>query len=446
MSMKVAIVGFGAEGQVSCAYYLAQGYEITVCDQNTDITVPEGVGIQLGDTYLDNLNQFDIIVRTAGMHPQIILDKYPSLGDKLTTQVDEFMRVSPTPNIIGVTGTKGKGTTSTLIHDMLKAAGKHVLLGGNIGIPPLGFLHEVTEDSWVVLELSSFQLSSIHRSPHIAVCLMVVAEHLNWHTDMSEYLSAKQQLFIHQTSNDLAIYFADNETSRTIALAGDGQKIPFYKEPGAHVQDGKIMINDLEICQTSDIKLLGEHNWQNACAAVTTLWYAGIKNTDAMRDVLTSFAGLEHRIEFVRELHDIRYYNDSFGTTPETAMVALQAFEQPKVLILGGSSKESDYTQLARTLGTTNVRKVILIGNTTHPTYKTAAPAIEAAMQANSFDNYISLVQPGGCSMADIVSAAQQEAQPGDVILLSAACASFDIFTDYKDRGNQFKATVQALA
>ena len=183
--MKIAILGYNLEGRASFDYFAAQGHELTVCDQDPDVAVPPGVASVLGEHYLDNLDRFDLLVRTAGLPPAAILDKNPGVAGKITSQINEFLKACPTKNVIGVTGSKGKGTTSTLISLMLKAAGKAVYLGGNIGVPVLNFLPELTPDSWVVLELSSFQLIDFQAAPRIGVCLMVVPEHLNWHADIA---------------------------------------------------------------------------------------------------------------------------------------------------------------------------------------------------------------------------------------------------------------------
>jgi UDP-N-acetylmuramoylalanine--D-glutamate ligase len=430
--MHVAIVGFAHEGQSALHYWQSQGADITICDANTNKDVPAGVQSQLGEGYLDNLDRFDLIVRTAGLKPDIILAKNPTVKPKITTVINEFMRVCPTKNIIGITGTKGKGTTCTLTVKMLEAAGKKVFLGGNIGLSPLEFLSEVTPDSWVVLELSSFQLIDLKYGPHIAVCLMVVPEHLNWHADMEEYIEAKANLFSHQQPSDTAIYFADNELSHAIASNSPGKKITYFAAPGAYVENGKIVIDNQEICGVDELQLLGEHNWQNACAAVTAAWQA-VQTPDAFRNVLTTSTGLPHRIEFVRELDGIKYFDDSFGTTPETAIVAMQAFKDPKVVILGGASKNAIYDGLVQAVLSNNVRHVIAIGDT--------GPVIAQELQAAGY----TAVSAGGTTMSEIVAAARSAAQPGDIILLSTGCASFGLFSDYKDRGDQFKQVVTGL-
>jgi len=443
--LKVALVGYDTEGRASYDYYNVVGADITICDQKTDLAVPADAATQLGDGYLDGLDRFDVIVRTAGLPPRLILEKNPGVAGKITTHVNEFLRVCPTRNIIGVTGTKGKGTTSSLIAGMLEAAGKQVRLGGNIGLPPLTFLGELTADSWVVLELSSFQLIDLEHSPHVAVCLMVVPEHLNWHKDMAEYVAAKSRLFEQQTSDDVAVYLADNPISTEIAAAGAAQKIPYFRSPGAFVNGNLITIDGQEVCTTDELQLLGRHNWQNACAAVTAVWQAGLRDLAAIRATLTSFSGLPYHLELVHELGGVRYYNDSFGTTPETAIVALEAFTQPKVVILGGSDKGVPFDQLAEAARTNNVRHIVLMGNSDNPHNPSVSPKLEATLRAHGFEAITSLITPGGPSVSEVVAAAQAQAQPGDVVLLSAGCASFDMFPNYKARGAAFTEAFQAL-
>lgn len=437
--MKIATLGYDVEGRASYDYFAAQGHELTICDQNPATQVPDGVPTVLGEDYLDDLDRFDLLVRTAGLPPQKILDKNPGVAGKITTHINEFLKVAPTRNIIGVTGTKGKGTTSTLIAKMLEAAGKDVRLGGNIGLPPLTFLNELTPESWVVLELSSFQLIDLQRSPHIAVCLMVVPEHLDWHIDINEYTTAKSQLFARQTVEDTAIYYADNELSKQIAAHSPGHKIPYYTPPGASVQNGTITINDQTICRTDELKLLGQHNWQNVCAAVTAVWQT-TQNVEALRSVLSSFAGLPHRLEFVRELDGVKYYNDSFGTTPETTIAAIQAFDKPIILIAGGYDKGADYNEMVSTILASNVKHVICMGVT--------GDKIADILEERKDERCVTYTvwSPHNVAMADIVAAARKQVDPGDVVLLSTGSASFDMFKNYKDRGEQFMKAVRALA
>ncbi len=434
--MKIAILGFGGQGESAYAYWGRDGSELTICDADEKLTVPSGARAQLGEDYLKNLGGFDLIVRTPGIHPKEITvanPETPGILERVTTVTNEFFKVCPTKNIIGVTGTKGKGTTSTLIAKMLEAAGKRVHLGGNIGIPPLELLkNNIGPDDWVVLELANFQLIDLKYSPHIAVCLMVVPEHLNWHTDYAEYVLSKQQLFRWQTEQDIGIYFADSSESKQIVSVSSGTIIPYCQAPGAEVLDGQIVIDGQSICSAEELKLLGRHNWQNVCAAVTAVWQV-TQDSAAIRSVLTSFAGLEHRLEFVRELDGVKYYDDSFGTTPETAIVAMEAFREPKVVILGGSDKGAAYQELAETVIKNNVRCVVAIGDT--------APKIITALQERG---YTTIIEDEN-SMAEIVAAARSCSQAGDVVLLSTGCASFGLFHNYKDRGAQFKQAVTEL-
>ncbi len=438
--MKVALLGYDIEGSASYEYYQKQGADITICDQKNDLpNLPKGVATRLGDGYLDGLAEFDVLVRTAGLPPSKILEKnrqnIDNIVDKITTNVNEFLLACPTQNVIGITGTKGKGTTSTLITRILEAAGHTVFLGGNIGVPPLTFLDKLTADSWVVLELSSFQLTDLRRSPHLGVCLMVVPEHLNWHADMADYVEAKSQLFAHQSSEDVAVYYADSETSREIAAAGAGHKFPFYKSPGAWVNGNMITMNGAAICTTDELKLLGKHNWQNVCAAVTVGWLAGVRNPEPIRQVLTTFTGLPHRLEKLREVAGVTYYNDSFAATPDAAIAALQAIPGSKVAIVGGFDRGLPIDHLAKALAeAAELRHVLIIG-------VSAERLAEACRNAGFSGFTISQAQ----TMPEIVAQARDLAQTGDAVVLTPGFASFDMFKDFEDRGEQFRTVVKAL-
>ncbi len=436
--MKVAILGYGGQGQCALEYWSNLGAEVTVCDKNVDTIVPSNAATQLGAHYLEGLDQFDLLVRTPALHPKDIIDanQDPTILPKVTSVTNEFFRVCPTKNLIGITGTKGKGTTSSLLAKMLEASGKRVHLGGNIGIPPLELLkNDIAGDDWVVLELANFQTLDLKYSPPIAVCLMMVPEHLDWHEDFQDYKNAKKPLFSHQNERDLAIYFGENVHSKEIASSGKAKLVPYYSPPGAFVNsNGEIQIDEVIICHTNDVALLGKHNWQNICAAITAFWQVS-HDADAIRAVVTSFSGLEHRLEFVRELDGVKYYDDSFGTTPETALVALQAFAQPKVLIVGGSDKGADFEALAKGIAECSVHSIVSIGVT--------GPKI--AQLVRDHNPSIKIVE-NLQTMPEIVQTSRELANPGDVVLLSTACASFGLFQNYKDRGEQFKSAVKALS
>ncbi len=441
--MRAAIVGFATEGKTSAQYWAAKGYEITVCDQDESVSVPEAYSKQLGEGYLDNLGGFDVIVRSAGIHPRHILQKNPGCESKITTNVAEFFRACPTRHIIGVTGTKGKGTTTTLIHKMLEAAGKRSHIGGNIGIAALDLLPKMQPEDYVVIELSSFQLEDFSGpSPRIAVCVMVVPEHLNWHATMEEYTAAKGNLFRHQTPEDLAIYNVQSDNSRLVASLSPGRKVGYdvppagtepSHTPGAYIKGNDIFYGGKLVCNTSQVALLGRHNLENVCAAITAVWNEIHGDIEAIKEVLQSFKGLEHRLEFVREVNGVRYYDDSFATTPETSIAALLAFPQPKVMILGGSDKGISLAPLVDAIVSSNIRHAIVIGD--------MAPVIIDLFNKRNFTSY----STGATTMPAIITAAREHAVPGDVVLLSTGCASFGLFKDYKDRGDQFKQAVLSL-
>jgi len=434
--MKLALLGYDVEGRASYDYFKSLGHEVVIHDQNEALSIPEGTEAVLGENYLDNLDRYDLLIRTPGLKPSKILELNPNVLDKITTHTNEFFKVSPTKHIIGVTGTKGKGTTSTLIRNMLSAMGLDVHLGGNIGMPPLTFLDKLTPDSWVVLELSNFQLIDLKYSPFLAVCLLIVPEHLNWHDTLDEYIEAKSQLFKHQTKSDIAIYFEQNETSKSIASSGEAKLIPYYNEPGALIKDGQVRIDSQDICAVNQLKLIGEHNWQNVCAAVTAVWFSSENNRvlDSIRSVLTSFSGLEHRLEKVRELNQVTYYNDSFGTTPETSIAAIKSFTAPLLVILGGRAKGIGFSELAKEISLRSNVNCLLIGETKEE--------IASDLDKVGFSNY---TLSDSKDIKEVVAQAQSLSQPGGVILLSPACTSFDMFKDYKDRGEQFKQAVQEL-
>ncbi|MBI2285820.1 UDP-N-acetylmuramoyl-L-alanine--D-glutamate ligase [Candidatus Saccharibacteria bacterium] len=449
--MKIGIVGWGVEGQSVYRFFGSGHSYLIASEEPRDDLPPESDSVKVrfiskerapGVTgnvtdlsYLEGIDTCDKIVYTPTSYKNLLKVFGDSQGfwSKATTSLDVFFETVKTQNIIGVTGTKGKGTTSTLIAKMLEVQGKKVYLGGNIGKSVLDFVGDVRPEDWVVLELSSFQLLKLGYSPHIAVCLMITKEHMDWHTDMQEYLDAKANLFRHQSTQDIAIYFARDENSTEIAFASPGKKIPYFERPGAYVRDdGMVVIGENEIIHKSEVKLLGEHNLQNICAAATAVFEA-VGSLDKAKAVLSSFSGLEHRLELVRSLQGVKYYDDSFATTPDAAIVALKAFKEPKVVIVGGSDKGLSFEQLADEVTKSNVRHAIVIGDT--------ADQISSLLKARGFSD----VTLGLEKMPEIVSAASKLAQPGDVVLLSTGCASFGLFKDYKDRGNKFKAAVVAL-
>lgn len=437
--MNIAIVGFAGQGKSSFEYWKAQGHDITICDRNEGLEVPAGASARLGEAYLQNLNAFDVIVRTPIIHPRDIVTANPDAPEilaKVTSNTNEFFTVCPTKNIIGVTGTKGKGTTSTLITKMLEAGGKRVHLGGNIGTPPLELLkNDIKPDDWVVLELANFQLIDLKHSPHIGVVLMVEPEHLDWHEDLEEYIAAKQQMFINQTEEDVAIYYAANEISVSVADASMGEQIPYLQSPGAHIENEYVVIDGKQICSTKQIRLPGKHNWQNACAATTAAWQV-LHEVGPLQKALTSFSGLPFRIELRREVDGVKYYDDSFATGAGATIAAIEAIPEKKVLILGGHDRGLNLEKLADVIKKHDhdIQKVILVG--------ASAQRMSEVLEQKGFFNY---VHESSRNMDAIVRRAREFARQGDAVLLSPAFASFDMFKNFEDRGIQFNAAVDAL-
>ena len=435
--MKIAVIGYGKQGKSAAEYWHKLNHSVTICDQNTSVITPNWANKQLGKNYLKNLKSFDLIVRSPMVHPSALTKAGGNdILKKVTTTTNEFMQVCPTKNIIGVTGTKGKGTTSTLIAKMLETAGKNVHLGGNIGIDPLQLLKNgIKKDDWVVLELANFQLIDLKFSPHIAVCLTFAEEHTDWHKDITEYKNAKKELFKHQKANDIAIYYAKNEHSKEIAGISKGIKIPYFAAPGAYVNDEQIVIDNTVICNIKDIKLLGTHSWQNICAATTAVWQI-CKDIDAIQKTISNFEPLPHRIQLVRSVNNVHYYNDSFSTGQASTIAAIKAINRPKVLILGGYDRYINLKPLYEAIldHKDDLRHLLLLGQ--------SAERLAKELKEHGYTNF---TLTSANTMPQIIKEATAIAQPNDAVVLSPAFASFGMFKDFEDRGEQFIKYVQAL-
>ncbi len=425
---KIAVIGEGVEGKSSVEFFKKHGADVEIRDKTQ------------GEDYLKDLDEFDLIVRSPGVKINDLRLKIKD-DSRITSQTKIFMDLCPSP-VIGVTGTKGKGTTSSLIYEMLKADGRDAYLGGNIGIPPLDFLEKLTPNSWVVLEMSSFQLADLEKSPHIAVMLMVTSEHMDYHKDHNEYIDAKRNILSHQTDNDFAIVNRDYPPSNESDILTNGKV--YYVSREREVEEGCFALgnqvilrtngNSIPIIDTRELLLRGDHNQENVCAAAIAAYLAGVRAGTIIK-TLQSFKGLEHRIELVSRINGVEYYNDSFSTTPETAIAAIKSFQNPEILILGGSSKQSNFEELGKVIGESeNIKAIIGIGE--------EWAKIKAEIKNVRPET---LIIEGADSMEKIVLAASKLAIPGDVVVLSPACASFGLFKDYKDRGNQFKEQVNRL-
>jgi len=403
---KVAILGYGLEGQDAEKYFKSLGDEVTILDRKFD------------ENYLKYLKNFDLIVRSPGVYrylPEII--KAEKEGVEITSSLKIFFDKCP-GKIIGVTGTKGKGTTSTLIYEILKSAGKDVYLVGNIGKPYLELIPKLTSESIVIMELSSFQLIDLTKSPHIAVVLNVTLDHMDWHKDKKEYIEAKKNIVKYQTENDYAVINSEYDVPRSFSGLTKGKVILFNRE-------------DLEDKYKEDLLLRGGHNLENIAAAVNAAKIIGV-DEDVILSSVRSFKGLEHRLELVGEVGSVTFYNDSFATSEQPTIAAINSFTEPETLILGGSDKGLDFTLLRKAIEKkANVKNLILIG--------------EIGVKIGEGINGKNIVNLGKTPMTGIVQKAFEITPKGGVVILSPAAASFDMFENYKDRGMQFKKAVKSL-
>lgn len=427
--MKIAIAAYGIEGQASYHYYSKdESNDITIFDQNPALVVPDGVTAVLGPDAFEKLNGYDLILRSPPIAPYHL-----KTNGKIWSATNEFFAHCPA-DIIGVTGTKGKGTTASLIASILEAAGRKVWLVGNIGVPALDILDQVQPDDLVVYELSSFQLWDLEAAPSTAVVLFIEQEHLDVHKDMAEYVAAKGNITKFQTPNDLLIYNNENEFSRQIAEGSVAQKVGYPSVATTHIKDGYFYNGEQKMCSVDVLQIPGLHNQSNAIAAIDAVWKY---TNDALilEKGLHTFTGLPHRLAYVTSKNDVSYYDDSIATTPTSAVAALASFTQPKVIILGGSDKGGDYTPLLTAIiKSTSIRAIVSIGaNGTHITGMLDDHSLPLVHIVDSKD------------MNDIVATAASLAQPGDVVILSPAAASFDMFKNYADRGQQFIDAVNNL-
>lgn len=425
--MKIALAGFGVEGQASLRYWQKLGADITILDENETGEYPEGVECISGAAVFENLSDYDMVVRSPSLRP----DKLGS-AKKVWSATNEFFAQCQAP-IIGVTGTKGKGTTASLIASILRAAGRNVHLVGNIGTPALDVLPQIQPDDVVVFELSSFQLWDLEKSPHTAVVLMIEPDHLDVHASFEEYVEAKANIRRHQVVGDTCFYHPTNEFSRQISETSSvstPRRFGIVDDDACYVRDEQFYIGDDAICGVDTLQIVGRHNLENACAAISAAWEY-TRSKEAVSEGLQSFTGLPHRLKFVREVRGVRYYDDSIATTPGSAIAALKSFAEPKIIILGGSDKGADYSELIDLCKETSSR-VLAIG-------QTGKNIAELCERSGVDVRYVD----GG--MVEIVEAANGWASAGDVVILSPASASFGMFKNYADRGEQFVKSVNDI-
>lgn len=418
--MKVVIAGYGAEGKSNYEYYHGKGYDVAIADERESLDdAPEGAELVLGEGAFSRLADYDIVVRTAGLAPRKI-----ETDGKIWSATNEFFRECETP-IIGITGSKGKGTTASFITDILRADGKTVELVGNIGVPALSALGAANNADVVVYELSSFQLWDLERSPHIALVLYIEPEHLDIHTDLEDYLAAKSRIVANQTRRDYIIYNADNFHAREIASGSNATKLGY-----------PLSLEDMALARRY-VQLPGQHNLDNACAAIAAARIFDVSE-EAIEEGLSSFTGLEHRLKLVHESDTIKFYDDSIATTPGAAIAAIKSFKSPKLLILGGSDKGADYTELAEEIAGAKVRHAAIIGS--------EREKIEAALDGAGWHDFTTIdARDGKKALEEAVETLVDHSTEGDVLLLSPSAASFGLFKNYSERGDIFIDIVTKL-
>lgn len=426
--MKIAILGFGREGK-SVLKFLKKSLQY----KNAKIFILDK---KLGKNYLNNLNQFDVVFRSPGVPynlPQI--QNAIKKGIKFSSATDLFFQNAKKIGckIIGITGTKGKGTASTLLYKLLKAAKKDVFLAGNIGKPAIEIIPKLKKNSIAILELSSFQLQDLKYSPDIAVVLDIFEDHLDSHKNFKEYFNAKANIAKWQNKRDKIFYFSDNKYAAEIAQKSKCAKIPIDSRH-SHI------FTDLHYA----LKIPGEHNFKNVVMVYTIAKNLGISEK-IIKNVIKNFKGLEHRLEFIRKIDNIKFYNDSASTNPYTTVAAIKSFKEMKILIAGGKDKNLNYSPLAEILKNSNTKLIILFGENKK---KIKQQILSRKYQVLSNEYKVILVK----DLKSAINLAYQKAKIFNTkyllpitILFSPASASFDMFKDYQDRGKKFKEIVKKL-
>lgn len=438
---KIAVLGLGVSNRPLVRLLLEFGCQVTGCDktprENLDAEVLElenlGCQLHVGETYLEGV-EADLVFRTPGMHPENpAIQALAAGGARVTSEMEVFFEVCPCP-IIAVTGSDGKTTTTTLISEMLKAAGKTVWLGGNIGTPLLPRTRQMKPEDFAVVELSSFQLMDMERSPQRAVVTNLAPNHLDIHKDMEEYVEAKKNIFRFQGEDGLLILNADNAI--TAAFRGNGETRFFSRQGDAHVclKEGKIYRGGTEILDTADILLPGVHNIENYMAAIAAV--EGLVPDEVIRTVAKTFGGVEHRIELVRIKDGVRFYNDSIASSPSRTIAGLRSFPEKVILIAGGYDKHIPYDVLGPEI-CAHVKKLFLGG-------ATGEKIRQAVVSCPAYDPAELEIQDCG-SFDPAVFAAAAAAKEGDVVLMSPAGAAFDQFKNFMVRGEHYKKLIREL-
>ena len=448
---NVAIIGLGVSNLPLLKYMNKKGANVTVFDDREETSIPKEALQEVqrydiphffGKSCLDNLKGFDIIFRSPSCMPtKKELVKEETRGAIVTTEIEMLMKLCP-GTVIGVTGSDGKTTTTSIIYEIVKTAGYKCYLGGNIGTPLFTKLGEMEEKDIVVLELSSFQLMNMSVSPKISVITNISPNHLNVHSSYEEYIEAKENIYKHQDRDGIVVLNYDNDITRKLAKKAEGQVVLFSRK--TKLEDGIIVDGNMikecndrvrrHIISSENIHLRGMHNYENICAAIAAT--KSLTDIDTQIKAIKNFRGVEHRIEFVREIEGVKWYNDSIGTSPTRTMAGLSSFEEKIILIAGGYDKHLDYEQLAKPI-LDNVRVLILMGQTAEKIF------VEVKKESEKEGKDIPIYM---CeTLEETVKNARKIAETGDVVLFSPASASFDMYKNFEERGNKFKEAVNKI-
>lgn len=448
---KIAFCGIGRSNLPLVSLFARYGADITVCDAKEKCAFDEnviaeiennGATIRCGKGYLDNLD-VDIIFRAPGMYYNLpVLQEFRKKGVVVTSEMEVFFDICPC-KIYAITGTDGKTTTTTICAEVLEKSGKKVYKGGNIGTPLLPLIENMNADEVCVVELSSFQLISMRKSPDVAAITNVYPDHLNVHKDMAEYIGAKVNILGHQNAFSRAVLNFDNEETKALSEYVRGKLYYFSHlqkvESGSYLDDEGWLVfaengKTERIVHKDEIKIPGMHNVENYLTAISILH--GDVDNKYIAQVANTFGGVEHRIEFVRELDGVRYYNDSIATSPASVTAGLMAFGRKVIIIAGGSDKQLDYSTLSGALNK-YVKVLVLLGET--------ADKIEKAVREDKTYNPDEIKIVRTDILENAVAIARENAEAGDVISLSPASASFDKYKDFEERGRHFKKIVEEL-
>ena len=442
---RAVVLGIGVSNRPLIRMLLEYGAEVTACDKTPREKLDEevlalerlGARLHVGEDYLEGL-EADVVFRTPGMRPDLPQIRWLTEGGaQLTSEMEAFFEVCPCTRI-AVTGSDGKTTTTTLIAKILEHAGKKVWIGGNIGQPLLPLAKEMSPEDFAVVELSSFQLMTMTSSAEVAVVTNLAPNHLDVHKSMEEYIAAKENVYLHQSPSGKLVVNMDNAITHSFVGKAKGRVEEFSRlgipENGVYLQDGTIFRNGKKIMDAADIRIPGVHNIENYMAAACAVeGFASDADIDA---VARSFGGVEHRIELVRELDGVRYYNDSIASSPTRTIAGLHSFDRRVILIAGGYDKHIPFDALGPEV-CAHVRLLILCGATADK----IRAAVEGAPEYANGQPEIVTVQ----SLGDAVELAHMRAQRGDIVTLSPACAAFDQFKNFMVRGESYKRMVAAL-